>query len=169
MGYVLGLDLGPSSIGWAAVNIDDDGNYKGLAQIPDGPNLIPAIGARIFPAGVDNLGQGQREETRNKNRREKRGVRRTLRRRRIRRIKLVSLLKEHNILPMDDSELAKLQGVNPYALRAKAIDSKIELPELGRLLRHICKHRGFKSNRKNPPKKDEKGKSKEGMTRLKEA
>jgi len=171
MGYVLGLDLGPSSIGWAAVNIDDDGNYKGLAQLPDGPNLIPAIGARIFPAGVERYGQGQREQTRNKTRREKRGTRRTLRRRKARRTKLIALLRANNILPQDDAKLQKLQQqTDPYELRAKAIkeDEQLSLMELGRIFLHLCKKRGFKSNRKAPPKKEEKGEINEAKTKFKE-
>jgi CRISPR-associated endonuclease Csn1 len=172
MSYVLGLDLGPSSIGWAAVNIDGNGDYKGLAQIPDGKNSIPAIGARIFPAGVENYGQGLREETRNKNRREKRSVRRTLRRRRIRRLKLVSLLEEKGILPADNEKVNTLQtspDIDPYEIRARALKEKIKLEELGRILLHICKRRGFKSNRKSPPKKEEHGKIKDAQKRLNEA
>jgi CRISPR-associated endonuclease Csn1 len=170
MSYILGLDLGPSSIGWAAVDIDGDGNYKGLAKIPDGPNLIPAIGARIFPAGVERLGQGKKEQTRNKTRREKRGTRRTLRRRRSRRAKLVALLRDHNIIPQDDAELQKLQQVDPYELRAKAIEEnkQLTLSELGRIFLHLCKKRGFKSNRKAPPKKEEKGEINEAKNKFKE-
>jgi len=170
MSYVLGLDLGPSSIGWAAVTIDENGNYKGLAKIPDGPNFMPAIGARIFPAGVERYGQGKREQTRNKTRREKRGTRRTLRRRKARRTKLIALLRTNNILPQDDAELQKLQQTDPYELRAKAIkeNEQLSLTELGRIFLHLCKKRGFKSNRKAPPKKEEKGKINDAKNKFKE-
>jgi len=174
--YVLGLDLGSSSIGWAVVKINEDGDFGGLATLKDGPNDVPAIGARIFPAGVERYGQGKREQTRNKTRREKRGMRRTLRRRRTRYKKLVALLQANNILPKNDTELQKLQQeADPYELRAKAIkkleeltetEKPISLTELGRIFLHICKKRGFKSNRKAPPKKEEKGKVNEAKTRF---
>ncbi len=43
----------------------------------------------------------------------------------------------------------------PYFLRARALDHKLEPHELGRALYHLAQRRGFKSNRKAPPKKDE--------------
>ncbi|MCF7957507.1 MAG: hypothetical protein K9M57_03555, partial [Phycisphaerae bacterium] len=84
--YVLGLDLGPTSVGWSAIAIDptkkpgDNGYFTGFAQIPNGEGSIPAIGSRIFEAGIDNLGQGAQESPKNKPRREKRSIRRSLRR-----------------------------------------------------------------------------------------
>lgn len=166
MGYVLGLDLGPSSIGWATVNIDKDGNYKGLAQIPDGENSITAIGVRIFPAGVDNINQGQREEPKNKKRREARSVRRMLRRRRARRLKLLSALTANKLMPPNDEERQKELNKNPYELRAKAISEKISLYEVGRIFLHIAKRRGFQSNRRQAEKDTEAGLVKEAIERL---
>ncbi|MCX5632227.1 MAG: type II CRISPR RNA-guided endonuclease Cas9 [Phycisphaerae bacterium] len=166
MGYVLGLDLGPSSIGWAAVNIDGNGDYKGLAQISDGKNSIPAIGARIFPAGVDNINQGQREEPKNKKRREARSVRRMLRRRRARRLKLLSALTANKLMPTNDKERQEELNKNPYELRAKAISEKISLYEVGRIFLHIAKRRGFKSNRRQAEKDAEAGLIKEAINRL---
>ena len=166
MSYVLGLDLGPSSIGWAAVNIDKDGNYKGLAQIPNGKNSIPAIGVRIFPAGVDNINQGQREEPKNKKRREARSVRRMLRRRRARRLKLLSALTANKLMPPDNEERQEELNKNPYELRAKAVSEKISLYEVGRIFLHIAKRRGFKSNRRQAEKDTEAGLIKEAINRL---
>jgi CRISPR-associated endonuclease Csn1 len=166
MSYILGLDLGPSSIGWAAVDIDGDGNYKGLAKIPDGPNFMPAIGVRIFPAGVDNINQGQREEPKNKKRREARSVRRMLRRRRARKLKLLSVLTANGLMPANDKEREEELNKNPYEIRAKAISEKVSLCELGRIFLHIAKRRGFQSNRRQTEKDTEAGLVKEAIERL---
>ena len=170
MSYVLGLDLGPSSIGWAAVKTDEKGDFCGLATIKDGDNNIPAIGARIFPAGVERLGQGKKEQTRNKTRREKRGTRRTLRRRKARRTKLIALLRVKNILPLNDIELQELQKkTDPYELRAEAVKENEQISsKTGRIFLHLCKKRGFKSNRKAPPKKEEKGEINDAKNKFKE-
>lgn len=167
--YILGLDLGPSSIGWAAIEADKQGNPTGLIQLQDGEKSYPAINSRIFPAGVENLGQGQKEETRNKKRRESRGTRRVLRRRRARKLKLIRLLRQNNILPNDDAELAKLQTTDPYKLRKDGVEGKIKLEEIGRILLHFAKRRGFKSNRKDLNKDTEGGKVNQARTKFKKA
>jgi CRISPR-associated endonuclease Csn1 len=166
MGYVLGLDLGPSSIGWTAVNIDEEEKYKGLAQIPDGSNFIPAIGARIFPAGVENINQGQREEPKNKKRREARSVRRMLRRRRARRLKLLSALTANKLMPTEDKKREEVLCIDPYELRAKALVEKVSLYEVGRIFLHVAKRRGFLSNRRQAEKDSEAGLVKKAIERL---
>jgi len=166
MRYVLGLDLGPSSIGWAAVKADEKGDFCGLATIKDGNNNIPAIGVRIFPAGVDNINQGQREESKNKKRREARSVRRMLRRRRARRSQLISVLITNGLMPTNDAEREQEQDKDPYELRAKAISKKLSLYEFGRIFLHIAKRRGFQSNRRQAEKDTEAGLVKEAIERL---
>ena len=42
--FVLGLDIGISSVGWALVNIDDDGK----------PTKIKDVGVRIFTPGENS-------------------------------------------------------------------------------------------------------------------
>lgn len=59
--YSLGLDIGVASIGWSAVELDDDNN----------PIRIIDLGARIFKA-LDN----DKGKIYNEVRREKRGLRR---------------------------------------------------------------------------------------------
>ena len=54
MAKILGLDLGTNSIGWAVV---DDKNNK-----------ISGMGSRIFPMGVENLGDGDNEVSKNASR-----------------------------------------------------------------------------------------------------
>jgi CRISPR/Cas system Type II protein with McrA/HNH and RuvC-like nuclease domain len=51
---------------------------------------------------------------------------------------------------------------SPYSLRAKALDHKLELFELGRVLYHLCQKRGFLSNRKSAPKDED---SKKGVVK----
>lgn len=154
MGYVLGLDLGPTSIGWAAIETDEVGGFQRFLPIKDGTRTVPAIGARIFPAGIKNLNQGQREEPKNKNRRERRSTRRRLRRARARRLELIALLVSHGLVKK--KVIDQLQQKDPYALRAQALSEKIELEDLARIFLHFAKRRGFKSNRKQPEEKDAK-------------
>ena len=164
--YTLGLDLGPSSIGWAGVKINENGDFCGLAYIKDGNNMLPAIGVRIFPAGVDNINQGQREEPKNKKRREARSVRRMLRRRRARKLKLLSVLIANGLMPANSEDRQQEQDKDPYELRAKAINEKVSLYELGRIFLHIAKRRGFQSNRRQEEKDKEAGLVKEAINRL---
>jgi len=166
--YVLGLDLGPTSIGWAAIKLGEKGKAIGFADLCDGDSLFPAIGARIFPLVVENYGQGKkREAPKNKKRRESRSHRRMLRRRRARRRKLIKLLQANELAPIELAKLETLQKKNPYELRTKGLSEKLEPYELGRIFLHFAKRRGFKSNRKKPEKSDETGKIKDGIEKLK--
>ncbi len=169
--YVLGLDLGPSSVGWAAIRVNDNGDFDGFMDLPDKtpegkPKTIPAIGVRVFPAGVDNFGQGQKEAPRNQKRRESRGMRRRLRRARGRRQRVLRLLQENGLAPTDKEAVNNLQKLDPYELRAKGVTDKLTVDEFSRIVLHIAKRRGFKSNRKGENKDDDRGKVKEGMGRL---
>ena len=154
MAYVLGLDLGPTSIGWAAIELDKDGKPAGILQLKDSSDKCPAIGSRIFPAGVEKLGQGDNEAPKNKKRREKRSVRRRMRRARARRLGLIALLKSHGLI--NGTSVEELQEKDPYELRNKAISEKIGLEEFARVLMHFAKRRGFKSNRRQPEGDDAK-------------
>jgi len=70
---ILGLDIGPNSIGWA------------LVQDGDNPQIVDC-GVRVFPEGVANF-DTSKEESRSEKRRIARGMRRQiLRRRRRKRI-----------------------------------------------------------------------------------
>lgn len=171
MGYVLGLDLGPTSIGWAAIEVNEDGQPCGFMKIRnrrengDGFDEIPALGSRIFPAGVDNINQGQKETPKNKKRREKRSVRRRLRRAKARRLNLISLLYSFGLIKKDVN-IEEIQAMNPYPLRAKAVEEKIEPEELARIFLHFAKRRGFKSNRRHAEKDAQAGEMKKARERL---
>lgn len=188
--FILGIDLGTNSVGWALVKLVDD-NPAGLVR----------AGARVFEAGMDETKGLGNEESRNKARRDARLHRRQLWRHRRRLVKLAHILQRAGILPegavsdpearqdyfnsLDAEILASpwfavkeksgLYGeprqVMPYVLRAAALDEKLEGHLLGRAIYHLAQRRGFLSNRKQVAKKkdDDEGKVKEGITELRKA
>ena len=139
--YTLGLDIGSNSIGWALLKTDKK------------PAIID-IGVRVFPEGVDRDTKGL-EKSKNATRREARGTRRVHKRRNLRREQLVKVLKSEKILPNDEKQMSELFKMDPYRLRAKGLDEKLDLYEFGRVLFHINQRRGFKSNRKTDNVKEE--------------
>lgn len=132
--YRLGLDLGTNSIGWAAVELDGDGNPRGLLD----------LGVRIFPDGRDARGEASNAVER----RTARGQRRRRDRYLTRRERLMQALVDYGLMPADESERKNLESIDPYELRARALDTPLEPCELGRALFHLNQRRGFKSNRK---------------------
>ncbi len=139
--YTLGLDIGSHSIGWAILDTDKK------------PSILD-IGVRVFPEGVDRE-KGQ-EKSKNATRREARGARRVHQRRSLRRDQIITTLKSAGLLPKDNKELNEfLNEKNPYELRKKGLDEKLDLYEFGRVLFHINQRRGFKSNRKTGSLKEE--------------
>lgn len=147
MAKILGLDLGTNSIGWALID--------------DVQNKILGIGSRIFPMGVENLGEGEgREMSKNAGRTGARGVRRQFFRRRLRKKILLKALSENKMCPMVSNDfeewkktkefpsdkLANWFALNPYELRQKALNEKLSLEEIGRIFYHLIQRRGFLSN-----------------------
>jgi CRISPR-associated endonuclease Csn1 len=137
---VLGLDLGTNSIGWALIEhaVDKDGQ-------PDRPLRLIDAGVRIFQQGVE----ANRNESRNVQRRQARGMRRQHRRRGERMDLLRERLQRAGLLPSDSGALAALMRENPYAFRARGLDERLSPYEFGRALYHLAQRRGFKSNRKS--------------------
>lgn len=130
---ILSLDIGSQSIGWALVS-------------PKEGKILNA-GVRVFPEGVDR--DKGTEVSKNQKRRIARGMRRQIRRRAIRKRQLRQVLALHGLLPSDPIEQeAFLGNSNPYELRARALDEKLTLHELGRVFQQINQRRGFKSNKK---------------------
>lgn len=146
MARILGLDLGTNSIGWALI---DDVN-----------NNILGMGSRIFPMGVENLGDGEGEMSKNASRTGARGIRRQFFRRRLRKKILLKALSEHNMCPMVEEDfedwkktkkfpsekLSQWFALNPYQLRNRALNEALTLEEIGRILYHLIQRRGFLSN-----------------------
>lgn len=163
---ILGVDLGPNSIGWALVG----GDGKTVED-------LTAIGVRVFDAGLDSLETDGKGKSRNQDRRDARLLRRGLERRARRIRNLARLLQRSGLLPPGDVDTPQgrdqfLQELDqklesPYILRAKALDEQLTPYELGRALYHLAQRRGFLSNRKSAPKKDEEeGKVKSGISEL---
>jgi CRISPR-associated endonuclease Csn1 len=139
--HTLGLDIGSNSIGWA------------LLHLTKNPTILD-MGVRVFPEGVDRDTKGL-EKSKNVTRREARSARRTHQRRSLRKEQLLRTLQTAGLLPKDDSQLRSLFQINPYQLRKKGLDEKLEPYEFGRVLYHLSQRRGFKSNRKSgKPKED---------------
>ncbi len=138
MSRILGLDLGPNSIGWALIENKE----------------IINSGVRIFQEGINRNTTGS-EVSKNKDRRDARGARRRNSRYKMRRDLLVKILKKHNLFPVTETDYVDyFKDNDPYELRNKGLSEKLELYELGRALFHINQRRGFKSNRKTASKED---------------
>lgn len=150
--YVLGLDIGISSVGWALVELNENNE----------PFKIKDTGVRIFSPG-ENVKTG---ESKNIARREKRGTRRILRRRKFRINRIRSLLSDYNFIEKSNKKIAseifddlkekynslinsyyKNKDTNPFELRSEGLDRKLSNEELAIILVHYAKHRGYKSNR----------------------
>lgn len=151
--YRLGLDLGTNSIGWCMLRLNSDNE----------PVAVVKSGVRIFH-------DGRNEKTKEPLavvRRNARSIRKNLDRKISRRNHLLNTLIKYFLLPSNENERKALAVLNPYELRSRAVQEKIELFELGRLLMHLSKRRGFKSNRK-VDKEDSSGKIKPAIERLKD-
>lgn len=182
----LGLDLGSSSVGWAALRLDESGR-------PDG---ILGLGSRIFAAGVDGDIDSGKDESRSVERRTARMQRRQLERRSRRLRNVFNELRRAGLLP--GSGLAESETIHqvlteldatlaskwvpvgdhrkaqllPYLIRAAAAERALEPFELGRALYHLAQRRGFQSNRKESSRQaadKELGPVKEGIASLAES
>jgi CRISPR-associated endonuclease Csn1 len=150
--YVLGLELGVASLGWAALTLDAEGK----------PCAVLAVGARKFPVGaIGDIASG-RDVTRNSRRQAAKSRRVHLARHTARLRAVWLLLQGAGLLPPGsfterDAIVRQLDGAhtrNPYRLRALALDGPLAPHELGRALIHIAQRRGFQSNRKRAAKDD---------------
>ncbi|MBI5866813.1 MAG: type II CRISPR RNA-guided endonuclease Cas9 [candidate division Zixibacteria bacterium] len=164
---ILGIDLGPNSLGWTIIK-----------KSPTGGN-IEAIGVRAFEAGLDSLETDGKGKSRNAERREARSTRRRLERLGRRLSRTGNTLARTGLLPPSSyGDSDKRQQVfeeldktiaEPYTLRAKALDDRLEPFELGRAFYHIAQRRGFLSNRKSPVKSSEdEGKVSQSIGRIRE-
>lgn len=153
---VLGVDLGSNSVGIALIDLDQ--------------GAIVHTSVRVFPEGMEGSEsdwESGKEQSRAQKRREARMQRRQFRRRQRRLLRVFHLLQRYGLLPPGpqqdtlntlDASLAKSYAehtVLPYFLRARALDHPLSAHELGRALYHLAQRRGFLSNRKTAPKKDE--------------
>ncbi len=138
MAKTLGLDIGTNSVGWCLM---------------EDKNRILRCGVRIFPVGVEVSTAGK-EQSKNVQRRTARGARRLYDRYKLRRKELRRILLELEMLP--DIDRKPMTAKELYHLRVRALDEKIALKEIGRILLLLNQRRGFRSNRKAKNNEDTK-------------
>ena len=182
MERILGIDTGTNSLGWAIVEKEE------------GCTRLVAKGTNIFSEGV-KIEKGI-ESSKAAERTEHRSVRKHYWRRKVRKIRLLTILSENHLCPpltksslrewrlkkvYPDNELfmewqrtEDKANVNPYKFRFICLTQKLDLTDLtqryilGRALYHLNQRRGFLSNRKDTTKESE-GAVKEGISSLSEA
>ncbi len=145
---VLGLDLGITSIGWALVNVDD--------KIEN--NKIIDSGVRIFtiaehPKDGKSLALPRREA---------RSARRTTKRKAQNLRAIKRLLLTNNILTQNELDalfIGNKGQKDVWELRRESLYRELNTRELSRIMIHLAKHRGYKSNRKSDEVTDSEGKA----------
>jgi CRISPR-associated endonuclease Csn1 len=153
--YRLGIDVGSNSLGWFVVWLNDKDEPTGL-----GPG-----GVRIFPDGRDP----QSKESNAADRRVARAMRRRRDRYLKRRGNLMAQLIQHGLMPAEETARKALEALDPYELRAKALDETLPAHHIGRALFHINQRRGFLSNRKTEKGDKESGAIKTAAGKLQNA
>jgi CRISPR-associated endonuclease Csn1 len=155
--YRLGLDLGTNSLGWFIVWLEKNG--KAWRPVGLGPG-----GVRVFPDGRDPKSGTSNAADRRDARSARRRRDRFLQRQR----NLIAALIKHGLMPAYEKERKKLETLDPYELRAKALEGPLPAHHIGRALFHLNQRRGFQSNRKADKKDDEKGAIKQAAAHLKQ-
>lgn len=178
--FVVGLDIGSASIGWAVL-LSRDGEPTGIA----------GAGVHCFDAGVEGDLESGRESSRAAARRNARLPRRQIWRRARRKLKIIRVLQRHGLMPQRplrrpqdiheligelDSQLTsqivpdgdrRAAHLLPYLIRKEALSRRLEAHAVGRALYHLAQRRGFLSNRKaDRAKDDELGKVAAGIDEL---
>lgn len=179
MERILGIDTGTNSLGWAIIEKDDESTR------------LVAKGTNIFSEGV-KIEKGI-ESSKAAERTEHRSIRKHYWRRKIRKIRLLTILSANHLCPpLEQSSLHQWRlkkvypenelfmewqrtedksNVNPYRFRYICLTQKLDLSDitqryiLGRALYHLNQRRGFLSNRKDTTKESE-GAVKEGISFL---
>lgn len=149
--YILGLDLGTNSIGWATIGCDETTKSTHLID----------TNSRIFLAMIE----ADTKVPKNKQRRDKRLSRRQVGRYKERRDKLLEILIAQHLLPSEfqqpadwvqiltkvgnlpEGGLKTFLSSDPFQLRADALKRNLTASEFGRVMMHLVKRRGYKSNR----------------------
>ena len=154
---ILGLDIGIASVGWGLIDVEKS-------------EIIDA-GVRIFTAAE----HPKTGESLAKPRREARSSRRRIRRKKHRLQRLRQLFVREKLVTPEQLKtlfLTDKKKTDIWLLRYEALNRKLSAEELARVLYHIARKRGFKSNRKSEAKDQETGKQltaiKENNERLKQ-
>jgi CRISPR-associated endonuclease Csn1 len=142
MTKVLGLDVGMASVGFSLIFLEK--------------NEIKTMGVHLFEA-AENPKDGA---SLSGPRREARGKRRVIRRRAVRKKSLYKLFENQGF--RDIEQIFDSSPDSPWELRRVGLEKLLTDFQFSRALYHICKHRGFKSNRKSKEEMGKEGKDKEG-------
>ena len=145
----LALDLGTNSIGWAALKLTD-------TKTPH-VNDILDMGVRIFSDGREAKTGTPLNEARRNARQMRRQRDRKIRRKRA----MLNFLVNNKLMPSEYEERHEVALLDPYTLRAAALERKLKPFELGRILMQFSVRRGFKSGRKE--QQTENNAEREGM------
>jgi len=152
--YRFAFDLGTNSIGWAVFQLNRANH----------PIDLTSAGVRIFSDGRDPKSGASLAE----NRRGPRAMRRRRDRYIQRRTFLMDELVKAGLMPASEPDRKALEHLDPYKLRYKGLDQKLERHEFGRALFHLNQRRGFQSNRiADAGNDDDGGKIKDAEKRLK--
>lgn len=176
----LGIDMGTNSLGWALVEVTEEG-------------------CTLLDRGVDIFQEGVAREKNNErpavqDRTDARALRRHYFRRRLRKIALLRVLVQNDFCPplsREQLDAWRKQGTypmtdefirwqrtddvadrNPYRDRFRALTEELDLTcredryVLGRALYHLCQRRGFLSNRKDAGSEAEDGTVKKDIKKL---
>lgn len=154
MGICFAFDMGTNSIGWGVLGLDEQGD----------PDRIIYAGVRIFSDGREPKSGASLAE----GRRMARGMARRRERYKARRKAVLRTLVEFGLMPPDAAARRVLVAEtndrrfdqvaqDVYALRARALNEKLEPHHIGRALFHLNQRRGFKSNRKTDGRDNEQG------------
>ena len=185
MKRILGIDTGTNSLGWAVVDIDENGQCALVKK-----------GSLIFQEGV-KIEKGN-ESSKAAERTAYRASRKHYFRRRLRKIAVLKVLVKYGWCPYLSPEALHAWHVNkqypmdeqflqwqrtddaldknPYAYRHICLHDELDLDNeaerfiLGRAMYHLAQRRGFKSNRLDQSEEDgkETGAVKEGISNLSE-
>ena len=125
--YILCLDIGIGSVGWAVINIDK--------------RRIEDFGVRIFDSGELKNGKDRKSQQRRGNRAQRRLIRRKSHRKNrlknyLEKIGLVSVVRVNDYFETKTN--------NVIELRYKALTEKLSPEEIAACLIHICNNRGYK-------------------------
>ncbi len=169
MGTRLGLDIGSNSIGWALIKVSERSAFE---QEVSTRGQIVDIGVRIFGSSPQGAGRDPKSgASLAVDRRMARGMRRRRDRYLGRRSAFLDTLVRFGLMPADSDEAKLIAERDPYAIRARALDERLDPHDIGRALFHLNQRRGFKSNRKaeRRTKDNEDGKIASGARALDEA
>lgn len=129
MNYVLGLDIGIGSVGWAVVRNEDK-----VKRVED-------FGVRIFSSGEHK----KTKERLSQQRRSKRSARRLIRRRAHRKLRLKNYLEKIGLVSNEKvKEYYENCSSDIISIRLKALDEKISPEEIAACLINICNRRGYR-------------------------